>query len=196
MRRFAIALTTLVVGLAVPGTALAAPPVVTTAPSSSDIQGASIIQVDKVLAKLNTLEDKLDASTAKVNALTVKLDATTAKLDAPTLRPRPSTTRCFYTKGYVQGGFTNLQEQLRRTCGVADEARALAAYAALDSWFYARIFACVERHAYESCRRRGGCLPGAVRGWRERAGRARLDASRRAARRHAPMGFRRAWLRG
>ena len=96
-----------------------------------------MIQVDKVLTKLNALEDKLDASTIKLKALTVKLDETTAKLDALTLKTKNIYDTVHYTKGYVQGGFTGVQEQLRRTCGVADEGRDLAAYAALDSWVYA-----------------------------------------------------------
>ena len=67
-----------------------------------------MIQVDRVLTKLNALEDKLDASTTKLNALTVKLDATTAKLDALTLKTKVIYDGVYYTKGYIQGGFAGV----------------------------------------------------------------------------------------
>ena len=81
------------------------------------------VAVDPVLAKLNTLQDQLDA-------MTTKLNATTAKLDALTTKTHNIWETTHYTKGYLQNGIPTIFDMIFDTCWVASEARSAARYAA------------------------------------------------------------------
>ena len=70
------------------------------------------VAVDPVLAKLNTLEDQLEAMTTKLNAATAKLDALTTKTHDVW-----QTTH--FTKGYLQNGIPTIFDMIERTCWVA-----------------------------------------------------------------------------
>lgn len=88
------------------------------------------VAVDKVMVKLNALEDQLDAMTLKLDATTATLDATTAKLDALTLKTKVVYDTVLYSKGYLQGGLPTIMQMIDQTCNVADDARLTAEYAA------------------------------------------------------------------
>ena len=122
--RYTIFLTTVVAALFCAGPALAGPGTTTggsTPPGTTP--APATVAVDPVLAKLNTLEDQLEAMTTKLNVATAKLDALTTKTHDVW-----QTTH--FTKGYLQGGIPTIFDMIERTCWVASEGRSAARYAA------------------------------------------------------------------
>jgi hypothetical protein len=80
------------------------------------------ISVDRVLVKLNALEDKLVALTAKHDALTVKHDALT-------LKTSHVCSLLGNTNDHVTSSFFSLRNYIDRTCDVVAETRLYAAHA-------------------------------------------------------------------
>ena len=134
LHRFSPLLLMLLLSLTVATRADAAPPTQTNTPTQTTPADPTVA-VDRVLVKLNALEDQLDA-------MTVKLDAATAKLDALTLKTKDVWETTHYTKGYLQGAVPTIFDLLELNCGMTGETRDLAAYAAYSTHLYAHIYNC------------------------------------------------------
>ena len=116
LRRFSLLVTTVVALLFGAGPAFAGPGSTTGGDHAArhGLPCPMTVAIDPVLAKLNTLEDQLDAMTTKLNAATAKLDALTTKT-----HDIWQTTH--FTKGYLQNGIPTIFDMIERTCWVASQ---------------------------------------------------------------------------
>ena len=145
MRRFfspfLLGVSVLIVSAGVAGSAVAGTTTGGTTGTTTPQQPVLVATPDPVLTKLNQIQADLDSAMTKLTAVTAKLDALTVKHNTLKAKIDDIYDITHYTKGYVQGGIPGLQEHLRRTCGVASEARDYAAWNG-SPHAYPRIYTC------------------------------------------------------